>query len=350
MFARTTVSANRVDWVDYSKGFCILMVVLMHSTLGVEKYGGGTGFMHYITDFAVPFRMPDFFLISGLFLGRVIDRDWRPYLDRKVVHFAYFYFLWFVIQGIFKWPLVVYHDGAAAGVQTVLLGLIDPPGSMWFIYLLPIFLVAAKLLRGVPPVLVLGAAAALQTLAAMGYIATGWTIVDEFALRGVFFFTGWYFAPRVFAYAAWLRARPWFTFGALVAWALANQGATSAGVATLPGVSLVLGWAGALAVIALATLLARASWTVPLRYAGEHSLVVYLAFFFPMDVMRTVLLKTGVVPDLGWMSVIVTLVSVVSPLVLYMMVSGTRLDWLFNRPQMFHLRPGTPRPALQPAE
>jgi hypothetical protein len=34
--------------------------------------------------------MPDFFLISGLFLVRVIDRDWRTYLDRKAVHLAYF--------------------------------------------------------------------------------------------------------------------------------------------------------------------------------------------------------------------------------------------------------------------
>ena len=25
----------RIDWVDYAKGFCIVMVVMMHSTLGV---------------------------------------------------------------------------------------------------------------------------------------------------------------------------------------------------------------------------------------------------------------------------------------------------------------------------
>jgi len=34
----------------------------------------------------------------GLFLSVVIDRDWRIYLDRKVVHFAYFYVLWVTIQ------------------------------------------------------------------------------------------------------------------------------------------------------------------------------------------------------------------------------------------------------------
>ena len=48
--------------------------------------------------------MPDFFMISGLFLAQVIDRDWRTYLDRKVVHFAYFYLLWMTIQFVFKAP------------------------------------------------------------------------------------------------------------------------------------------------------------------------------------------------------------------------------------------------------
>ena len=68
-------SRGRVDWVDYAKGFCIVMVVMMHSTLGVEAEAGREGFMHYVVAFATPFRMPDFFMISGLFLARVIDRD-----------------------------------------------------------------------------------------------------------------------------------------------------------------------------------------------------------------------------------------------------------------------------------
>src|SRR3954463_15154137 len=96
--------STRIDWVDYAKGICIVMVVMMHSVLGVEKAAGDTGFMHAFVMFAQPFRMPDFFLISGLFLAVVIDRDWRTYLDRKVVHFAYFYVLWMTIQFGFKAP------------------------------------------------------------------------------------------------------------------------------------------------------------------------------------------------------------------------------------------------------
>ena len=38
--------SSRVDWVDYAKGFCIVMVVMMHSTLGVEPAAGHEGWMH----------------------------------------------------------------------------------------------------------------------------------------------------------------------------------------------------------------------------------------------------------------------------------------------------------------
>src|ERR1700738_2188450 len=105
--------AGRIDWVDYAKGICIVMVVMMHSVLGTELAAGQTGFMHLLVAFAKPFRMPDFFLISGLFLSVVIDRDWRTYLDRKVVHFVYFYLLWTALQFAFKAPLFVEQHGVA---------------------------------------------------------------------------------------------------------------------------------------------------------------------------------------------------------------------------------------------
>ena len=43
---RGSLAAGRVDWVDYAKGICIVMVVMMHSVLGVEAAAGQTGFMH----------------------------------------------------------------------------------------------------------------------------------------------------------------------------------------------------------------------------------------------------------------------------------------------------------------
>ncbi len=56
----------------------------------------------------------------------------------------------------------------------------------------------------------------------------------------------------------------------------------------------------------MGTLLARMHWLNFLRYCGEHSIVIYLAFFLPMAVTRTLLLKTGLIPDIGVISLIVT--------------------------------------------
>src|SRR5262245_37752685 len=132
-------AANRLDWVDYAKGICIIMVVMMHSTLGVELAAGQTGFMHAVVEFAKPFRMPDFFLISGLFLARVIDRDWRTYIDRKVVHFAYFYLLWTAIQFAIKAPVFVQQHGPLSTIWLYVESFWEPFSTLWFIYLLPNF-------------------------------------------------------------------------------------------------------------------------------------------------------------------------------------------------------------------
>ena len=141
----------RVDWVDYAKGFCIVFVVMMHSTLGVGQALGQEGWLHSVVAFAKPFRMPDFFLISGLFLARVIERDWRTYLDRKVVHFVYFYLLWTAIQFIVKAPHFAGEVGWWGVVALYLESFIEPLGILWFIYLLPVFFVVTKATRSLPP-------------------------------------------------------------------------------------------------------------------------------------------------------------------------------------------------------
>ena len=337
----------RIAWVDYAKGICIILVVMMHSTLGVGEAAGGEGFMHYVVAFARPFRMPDFFLISGLFLSLVIARDWRRYLDRKVLHFAYFYVLWLLIQGAFKFPPLAMEQGPAAVAGQFALALIEPFGTLWFIYLLPIFFIAAKLLRGAPVWIVLIGAAALE----IAPIHTGWTVIDEFAARFFYFCIGWYAAPYIFAFAKVAASRARGAIAALVLWAVLNAVAVFwLGISALPVVSLALGLIGCFAVIAMASLLARFGIAGFIRYCGEHSIVIYLAFFLPMAATRILLVKTGIITDIGWMSVIVTAIGVVCPLVLYWATQWTGLGrFLFERPAAFRID-GKKQPELQPAE
>jgi uncharacterized membrane protein YcfT len=337
-------TSGRVDWVDYAKGICIVMVVMMHSVLGVEAAAGTNGFMHAIVMFAKPFRMPDFFLISGLFLAKVIDHDWRTYLDRKVMHFAYFYVLWVTIQFGFKAPAFAAEQGwAHVGVE-YLESFIEPFGTLWFIYLLPVFFVVIKLTRKVSPILVWTIAAALE----MAHVGTGWTVIDEFCARFVYIYSGYLFADHVFALSDRARAYPKLAVAVLALWAIVNGGLVKLGFSELPIVSLMLGLAGAGAIITVGTLLARMHWLNFLRFCGEHSIVIYLAFFLPMASTRTLLLKTGIIADIGMVSLIVTVVGVAGSLLIWRAALAARANFLFERPDAFWIAPR--KATLQAAE
>ena len=338
--------STRIDWVDYAKGICIVMVVMMHSVLGVEAAAGQAGFMHTFVAFAKPFRMPDFFLISGLFLAVVIDRDWRTYLDRKVVHFAYFYVLWVTIQFGFKAPGFAAEAGWRHVGFLYLESFIEPFGTLWFIYLLPICFVVTKLSRRAPPAAIWIVAAALE----MARVATGWTVIDEFCARFVYFYSGYLFASYVFTLSDRSRAKPTLALIGLALWALVNGALVVSGFDEWPLVSLALGLAGAGAIIVMGTLLARMQWLNFLRTCGKHSIVIYLAFFLPMAATRTLLLRSGLIPDIGVISLIVTIAGVAGAVAIWRLALALRADFLFERPAAFWIAPKKAGPALQAAE
>ena len=338
--------SQRIDWVDYAKGICIVMVVMMHSVLGVEAAAGQTGFMHLLVAFARPFRMPDFFLISGLFLSVVIDRDWRTFLDRKVLHFAYFYVLWVTIQFGFKAPSFAAETSWAHVGLMYLESFIEPFGTLWFIYLLPVFFVVTKATRKMPPLLIWGVAALLET----AHIATGWTVIDEFCARFVYFYSGYLFAGYVFALSDRARAHPALALAGLALWAFLNGSLVEIGFSEWPLISLMLGLCGACAVVTLGTLLARAHWLNFLRFCGEHSIVIYLAFFLPMAAMRTLLLRAGLIHDIGTISLVVTIVGVMGALALWRIALKVGANFLFERPAAFWIAPKKAGRILQAAE
>ena len=325
---------SRVDWVDYAKGICIVLVVMMHSTLGVEKAAGEVSALHGFIEWARPFRMPDFFMISGLFLSHRIDRPWRGYLDSKVLHFAYFYVLWMTIQFATKGYGIYGESGLGGMALAYLEGFVEPFGTLWFIYMLAVFFVVAKLARNVPPLLVFLVAAGLE----MAPVETGWMMIDEFAGRFVYFYAGYWLAPWIFGFADRVGERvPMAIFSGLFIWGTANALAVQAGWSHLPVVSLAMGFIGACAVVSAGVLLSKLHVAAALRSCGENSIVIYLAFFLFMAAARSLLLKSPLAADLSAVALIVTACGVVGPLLLFRAVRNTPLSFLFRRPQWARL-------------
>jgi hypothetical protein len=69
-----------------------------------------------------------------------------------------------------------------------------------------------------------------------------------------------------------------------------------------------------------------------------------------MVITRVILLKTGIIPDIGLVSLIVTTAGVLGALVIWWGAKRVGLNFLFERPAMFWIAPKRPSPALQAAE
>ena len=329
---------SRIDWVDYAKGICIILVVMMHAVNRVEGQIGAEGFLGPIVHFSQPFRMPDFFLISGLFLSLSLNGPLTKYADRKFVHFVYFYVLWHTIQlSMFELPLLM--SAPESFLSLWLFGFVEPSGVLWFVHMLLIFYAVTRLIRRVPVMIVLAAAVGLQSAYQLGWIDTGWSVVDRFSNRYVYFFAGYALAPAVFAFASRAAASVPLALAGLLAWAVINQLAVERGLHIGFGTSLLLGAMGAAAVCTIAALLVRFEWAKILRYCGRNSIVIYLAFPIPLAVMLKLIALGKVPPDLAGAASLLTLAaSIIGPLAVHRILKPTPLVALFERPAWAKLR------------
>jgi fucose 4-O-acetylase-like acetyltransferase len=101
---------NRMPWVDYLRGIAIILIIYRHGLIGI----GRTGIP--IPDYLVranmifySFRMPLFFIISGIFISRSMEKTSVPkLLFNKFENLLYPYFIWAFIQVTLQIILIKY--------------------------------------------------------------------------------------------------------------------------------------------------------------------------------------------------------------------------------------------------
>lgn len=354
---------NRLDWVDIAKALSITLVVMMYATYSVGEAVGASGLLHWFVGFTTPLRMPEFFLISGLFLSRGISRDWRSYADRRVVHYLYFFVLWSVILIALK--IAIFAGQPALALGYLLASPYAPFSALWFIYALALYSVAAKLLHDFKvPVWLILIAGAILNLVPLPSGSNSLIFLGELADYFIFFFAGYIFAPRMFSLANALIAKPLFGVAVLAVWALVNASLVFSsgfeltptqiqmGWASSPLIRLPLAFSGAVAVCLAAGLLSRTLLSTPLAYMGARVLAIYLSFLIPMGIAREILLRIGVA-DPTTLSVLVILASIAGPLVVEAIIAKTGWGpFLFARPAWAHIGPSSTKskPASVPAE
>lgn len=331
-------SVNRIGWVDYARCISILLVVMMHSTLGVEAAFGGPGWLHPFVLFADSFRIPLFFLVSGLFVARVLNVPLIEFLDRRVLHYAYFYILWLNVQFLFKSHSFSAHLSPEEVFQAYLAAYIQPFGTLWFIYVLPIFFVLARICRSLPPWFVIS----IAVCASLNTPETGVVVIDASFQYFVYFVLGHYLANQILQIADTAKKQKFKTLCIILIWFPVN--AILVGYSDHSTIEMISGILGTMSVILLCALFGASTSNIGLgslfSWIGRHSLVIYLGFFIPMAATRTVLLRAEMISDIGAASLVTFCAAVSGPAILYFFVRLAGIGgFLFERPEWARLTP-----------
>lgn len=331
------MSSTHNKWVDYSTGLCIALFVVMQSAFGIAGTSGEPHWMQFVARWAQPIALPVLFVIAGMFLPRTLFGSKSTFFDRKVLRFAYFYLVWMVIQTT---ALHFLSAGSANLhlIESLALGLVQPTAGLWILPLLAMFAVTAWLVRLVSPKKILFAAALLQIVHAAGLVQTGAILIDAFAQYFVFYFVGYQGASLMRHFASRLNERTQDVVSALVIWAAINTTLVIQGTESLPVISLILGLAGAVAIIALGVLLAQSGRLQVLHYIGRNHLTIYTGYFVPLAIAQVILLNRTFAPEPGLTSLAVAIAAITLPLVVYGLLRVTPLKVLYRRPKALRLK------------
>ncbi len=327
---------GRINWVDHAKGVCIVLIVAMYTTSSYGDLIQHDSWMTPVVAWTSPFLIPAFFVLAALFLNLSLFGSTKRFFDRKILHFAYFYMVWLLIQkATLDASLLV--NAPTAFLIDVLKALVEPTDSLLLVYMLVVFHAVTRLVRFFPARKVFIAAALAQIAFATGWIDTGWNVANMFGAWYVFFFAGFVAAPQVFELAERVSAHTKPLWNVLIGWAVANAAFVVLSVAGLPLISLALGFSGTAAIIVLGIQLNRIAWLAMIGHTGRHCLIVYLTFLIPMTVLQHGFAANGGVGNAGLACLTITLGAIVLPLVFYRLVRETPLNVLYRRPRRLRL-------------
>lgn len=339
-------TVGRFEWVDAAKGFCMVLVVLLHVSgwYETEVNNGEPTLWWTFSEAFAPLRMPLFFFISGFLvapsLGRSLGRT-----RRKTIGIYSVYLIW---TALFVARLLVPaarggEDLPSVGDTLITLAM---PSSFWYLWALPVFFLVAWVchrLLGRFSALALAPFAILAVFAPLIDPATanvlqaplGRLEIGSVAANLVWFFAG------VVGRPVWLRVMEnakWWKF------------AVSAGIyagfftiATMTDTVVELKFFLApFALFAAAQIVAlvnmRAGLLRALRWVGQLTLPVYIFHIFAISALSAVVNLSGITSAIHSPVWAIILPPVLSILILMVsrkigqLILGSRASWLLSAP------------------
>lgn len=137
-----STTIKRMNWVDYSRGFGIILVVFGHASDSAVRENliyAGTDFLQLVVTtsnkIVYMIHLPIFFFMAGMFAVKSLDRSLKVVIKNKITVILYPYVIWGLILGISKilFQGDVYYKNEWLDL---LLIFYKPIGITWFLYVL----------------------------------------------------------------------------------------------------------------------------------------------------------------------------------------------------------------------
>lgn len=305
----------RVGWPDLAKGVCIILVVLWHvvtkHAIEVEGAGVVTDAWATLNAQLLPLRMPLFFLISGMFAGRVVNAPTGTPWRRRAGRLAAVYVIWVIIQTFVLAATPDFDTARAENGWQLLAQLTISPTNLWYLLALSVYLLVARLVRHLPTAVVLPVAFVIATIAAAGVIpdlGNLWQLMQNL----FFFLAGLRLRGVIEHFAAEASPLRMLMLGAAY---LAAAGAVGVlGMRQWPGVWPLLAVVAVAFGVVVCAMLDRHAGVIarPLRWVGQRTLAIYVIHMIPLALID------GALRGAGWVAT--PAVEVVWPIVLTALV------------------------------
>jgi fucose 4-O-acetylase-like acetyltransferase len=330
----STASPARITWVDYAKGVGIFLVVLGHTLRGLHSSRIITDSPAFrsVDSWIYSFHMPLFFLLSGLFAERRVDRRAGEFIRDKIYNIAYPYLVWSTLQTLVQLALS-HHTNHKTSLYDLAGILIDPILQFWFLYALFLISLIYYFLRRCG----LGSLGALLAFLVFwsteGWISLGaWQPLSAARHNGAYYALG-----SVINHHGGTERLNRAPTMALVLTVILGYGIVAISVSRhreeMMPIALGVTLCGIAASIALAVLLSRSGGLNIVRILGAYSLEIYVAHTIASAGIRIALQKVMKVQDVTAHVAIGTVGGIALPLLMGLLCRRFHADFLFRIPQ-----------------
>lgn len=311
---------KRLPWIDFAKGVAIIAVVYRHILFGLE--GAGLNYSLVFTNVSLlieSIRMPLFFILSGVFVRRsLMKKDDKEFVVNKLQSMMYPYFVWTFIQVTIQIAFGNYTN-SSRGLEDYLYIFYLPRAidHFWFIYALfavsIVFMLLFRVFKGNKLILAL--------VGLVLYGVSPWvhiSIIEDVCRYLIFFVMGDLLATFISDSENKKKiASPYFTVFFLVFFSIGQGYVMSLDGDVNHFLLAIISLAGSFLTINIGFLVGGARTVKFIRVIGFHSMYIYIMHVLVAGTTRAVLMKIIDIQDPYIILFIVTLISVVFPIVFY---------------------------------